>query len=403
MARRSSPASLALVAASLAALGAVASGCNNSLGEECSSDRDCMPPSDTCIEVTCDRTEAEPFQFRCAGHRIDSPRCTDARGDASMTLDTSGSDAPGLDAPVVDASDVDAPASGVLACTTLPRHLVDAANDAPGVYDPAGVLCGVPLPSGAGGGGGSDFSSCFLTTTVFLPGPSDPPDPTSCATADTILELATDASGALVARAGSVWRWIAASVPVDAGYSRATLSPGVEATLVLVHEPTDVWVEVVLVATDGDWELRGIRRHTGALPHFGVAYACGGEERTYDVVTTSGTFDAYARVCEPGEYGLCTVHAAVETSPEVELCTTGYALELDWAPGPPRVPLARCIIGAAYSFETSSHGTLGSRSVTDIPLDTDVTMTASNGSTTIEVVARWPASGDRVVASVRRL
>ena len=401
---------LALCVAAASSVGCTQTGDVCYAGEEL-----CEPDDDPCTIERCIFERPDDMQGTC-GHVV-NPECVD--GGPPIRYDGGPYDAyldgwelsdvpePLPDAPedldafveVADAApSPDAGPDDSVSCGKSPERKVDPEREPAGTFDPATVACVVPPPSGAGGGGGVGFPTCFLTTSVFAPAPGDPPDPDACPIGMDALSTATDETGRLVARAGGQWRWVASSVPVQAGFSRAILTSGVEATLVLEHQPTDTWVDFVVEATDGFWDYRAIRVHGGPLPHYGAAFPCGAERRTYTAVTVDGAFDAYARICDGETYGVCTVHGPIESTPEDEACTT-YAVALGYSAG---APMARGISGLGYYFTATTHGTISGgsgRNVTGVPLDTDVTMTAE-GTSTLEIVARWLSTGG-VEASVR--
>jgi hypothetical protein len=397
----SSPSPFALGGAaallSLLALLSAVQGCTcaSPAGGDCTSDEDCAADPDPCFERYCAHPPGSSRPGICTS--VPRPGCGDTGADApgptsdvptrdvmasDVPMDTAGADVPALDT----AGDTRSP-TGVTPCPPPPIEVVDRERDTPGTFDAIAILCLRPAAD-----------ACFLTTTVVG---SIPPDPTECPVEDLALLHASSEEGAPILRANAAFSFAAADVPVQVSTGRALLRTGFDTVVVLEHTATRELWRVELEARDGAALWRTVVPFTGAAPEYGQAHACLGEPHEYTTSVASPAGEAFVRICDERRVlGMCTVHGDVEGSPESESCDA-YVVELGYLTGPPRAPYARTVSGAAYDILTTTHGTLttSGNSVTGQPEDTDVTMTASNGSHEIEIVARW--SGDRVTASVR--
>lgn len=362
--------------------------CASERGGECESSSDCAADPDPCFERYCARgpNPGDP------GFCEPTPRagCGDTGVDAPMDVpgaDTTGLDVSALDVPMTDVPPDTRTATGVTACPPPPVEVVDRERDTPGSFDSIANLC-LRIPGG----------SCFITTTVIG---SIPTDPSECPVEDLALHHATAADGASIMRANAAFRFAAADVPVQIGSGSALLREDGDTTMVIQHNISRELWRVVVEARDGAALWRTVEPFTGVAPEHGEAHACFGEPREYTTAIVTSGREALVRICDERRVeGICTVHGDVEGSPESESCDA-YVVELGFLTGPPRGPYARAVSGPAYDFLTTTHGTLSPNSVTGQPEDTDVTMTASNGTHEIEIVARW--SGDSVTTAVRPL
>lgn len=364
-------------------------GCQSPLGESCRSDDDCAADPDPCARRHCAHESEDSDDGICVS--VPEPSCGDTGPDAPLmdvpVLDTSGADVPGLDAPARDTPGADTPdarGSAVTGCPPPPVDVVDRELGPLGAYDPIAVLCGIRGPG------------CFITTTVVG---SIPPDPTECPGENGGLNHGTSAAGVPVLSVFGSWALVAADVPVEPLTGRVQLRTGASSEVVVEHTDGERY-SVLLDARPGAALWRSVAPYVGPAPHFGEAYACLGDSHDYIASVPSPAGDVFVRVCdERTALAICTVHGDTGGSSEAESCSA-YALDLGYTVGPPRAPYARAPVGTSYRITTASHGTIGGsgRSLAGPPLDTDVTLTAGDGSNTLEIVARWTATG--VTASV---
>jgi hypothetical protein len=140
----------------------------------------------------------------------------------------------------------------------------------------------------------------------------------------------------------------------------------------------------------------------GPIPGWGESFSCEvPPARTFSAPTISGTETHYLRVCIYDASDWCSVHGDVESTPEGEDCSVGYAFTL----GVLQSGVAFGRRGGSWLIESASAGMVSanSRTVSDLPMNSDVTIVIADGTLIRwQLVVQYTGSG-YILQSMTRL
>jgi hypothetical protein len=130
---------------------------------------------------------------------------------------------------------------------------------------------------------------------------------------------------------------------------------------------------------------------TDPIPRYGASVHCKAAPATFNTAKVIGNRDVYVRFClEPFA---CFLNGDVESTPEIEPCSvSGYRYEFTLGYDK---TAAKSWANSGSPVESASGGTVGTdqRTVTGMPVDTDVTFVLNDTHRIWTIVARWTGAG----------